>query len=229
MTNSEGVFVINLPHRTDRRSEMEKQLSRVGWNARFFSGVKPETANGFSSVGAHGCFLSHLEVLRLALRCNMTRCIVLEDDVNFVSNFSTRWEAALKSLAENDWSIFYPGHTLAKLPTGVIRIPSSTKVLCTHFVVVHQRAIPRLIDGLEKIMARPPGHPLGGPMHVDGAYSTIRAQNPTLVTFVNSPMLGFQRSSASDIADRKWFDRIDALKPAVRLARRIKSLSARDS
>ena len=59
-------FVINLPYRTDRRSEMQRELSRIGWNAQFFPAIRPASAGSFSSIGAHGCFLSHLAVLKAA-------------------------------------------------------------------------------------------------------------------------------------------------------------------
>jgi len=46
---------------------MQKELSRIGWRAEFFPAVRPETAQGFPWIGARGCFLSHLAVLKSAL------------------------------------------------------------------------------------------------------------------------------------------------------------------
>ena len=38
-------------------------------------------------------------------------------------------------------------------------------------------------------------------MHVDGAYSTIRSQNPQLKTYAIAPVLGHQRPSRTDIRE----------------------------
>jgi hypothetical protein len=64
-------------------------------------------------------------------------------------------------------------------------------------------------------------------MHVDGAYSTIRAQQHDLETYAYCPSLGYQRSSLSDIAPAQVYDRVTILKPAVNLVRKAKRLIRR--
>ena len=66
----EYVVIINLPERIDRKREMQKQLANVGWGADFFSAIRPTHPDGFESVGARGCFLSHLAVLRRTIHLN---------------------------------------------------------------------------------------------------------------------------------------------------------------
>jgi hypothetical protein len=209
---------------------MERELSRIGWSAEFFRAIRPDSAGEFPSIGARGCFLSHLAVLKKARDIGVQRLIVLEDDVNFVREFPTRWKAALKALEAEKWMLFYPGHALDDLPTGLSPLSPSTGVQGAHFILINGSAIPRLINSFEVILSRPPGHPMGGPMHVDGAYSTVRLQNADLATFAYFPVLGIQRPSATDIGARKWFDRVDGLKPIVRLFRVFKGqlTSARD-
>jgi hypothetical protein len=90
-------------------------------------------------------------------------------------------------------------------------------------MMLNGEAIPEIIRRLKAILTRPPGHPLGGPMHVDGAYSTIRLQHPALITYAASPVLGYQRPSRTDIGDGKWFDRVPALAGPVNFARRWKA------
>lgn len=226
---SGSVFVINLESRTDRRTAMERQLQQIGCNAEFFSAIRPGDAGGFPSVGAHGCFMSHLEVLKLAQSRALDRVVILEDDVDFTPGFQQHWILATAALRKLDWSICYPGHNVKDLAKGLSLLASDRPVRCAHFVLVNGAAIPSLIRGLEQILARPAGHPLGGPMHVDGAYSTIRAQNAALVTYAYSPPLGIQRPSRSDIAGLKWFDRIGAISPIVALARRLKRGISRDT
>ena len=206
-----AIFVINLKYRTDRRAEMLRQLSGVGWAAEFFTAISPDSVGDFKSVGARGCFLSHLGVLRKAHDAGAKQLVILEDDLNFASEFAKRWACSISKLEQLEWSIFYAGHKLDDLPAGLSRILPTTSVQCAHFMVINGRAIPALISGLESILSRPAGHPLGGPMHVDGAYSTIRAQNPALATYAYSPTLGSQRPSRTDIGDTKWFDRVALL------------------
>jgi hypothetical protein len=126
--------------------------------------------------------------------------IVMEDDLAFVQNFQPQWQAALSSL-HDDWSIFYPAHRFDE--SGLVS--PDAHILCSHMVVFRASIIPLLVRELETIMSRPPGHPLGGPMHVDGAYNTIRAQNPNIKTYGPARPLGYQRSSRSDISP-SWLD-----------------------
>jgi glycosyl transferase family 25 len=216
--------VINLPERTDRRADMEVQLRRVGWDAKFFPAIRPHERGEFPTVGSKGCFLSHLAVLKAARDQQARRLIILEDDLNFANDFVARWTRYMNQLENSPWSILYPGHLLNTAPSGLNLLDPSTPVQTTHFMVIHANAIPRIVEGFETILSRPAGHPLGGPMHVDGAYSTIRAQNVDLRTYCISPALGYQRPSRTDIADLKWFDRITAVRPFVNAARRAKSV-----
>jgi glycosyl transferase family 25 len=220
-----AIYVINLEHRADRRVAIQKQLSRIGWHADFFSAIRPESATNFPSIGARGCFLSHVAVLKKAQNRGVQQLVILEDDVNFAPSFSERWNFSMSALENKEWSIFYPGHLLNDLPAGLQRISPSVGVRCTHFMVINGHAISTLIRGLETILSRPAGHPLGGPMHVDGAYSTIRLQDHSLTTYVYFPALGYQRPSRTDVANLKWFDRIGMLAPIISIARRLKAFS----
>jgi glycosyl transferase, family 25 len=214
-------YVINLPERLDRRKEMEAQLRRIGWQAQFIAAAKPSAPDGFPSIGSRGCFLSHLEALRQGAPSN-EHIVLMEDDLNFIPDFQALWREASKTLFTKDWSVFYAGHTLKHETNGLSLIPSTDGIVCAHFMMINRSAVRPLIQGLETILSRPPGHPLGGPMHVDGAYSTIRAQNPQFATYAFSPSLGYQRSSRSDIASPRFFDRIPVLRPVVSRLRQIK-------
>src|SRR5690242_16568405 len=114
----EAVFVINLADRTDRRAEMERELASIGWRAEFFPAIRPPDAGAFPSVGARGCFLSHLGVLKQASQAGTKRLTILEDDLSFVDDFPQFWSTAIAALRGRDWSIFYPGHVLSDLPPG---------------------------------------------------------------------------------------------------------------
>jgi glycosyl transferase family 25 len=221
------IFVINLAHRIDRRRETERELQRVGWTATFFPAILPDAAGGFPSIGCRGVFLSHLAVLKKARDLPSKTLIILEDDLDFSHDFTSQWEGAISALSSHEWSIFYGGHRLKNLPNGLTLIPPSTGVLTTHFVVVNQSAISPLIKGLEEMLSRPPGDPKGGPMYIDGAYSTIRAQNPELTTYAYCPSLGYQRPSRHDIGEVPWFDRSESLAPVIGLLRKLKGFILR--
>src|SRR5262245_50678595 len=105
MRGPEATVVINLARRTDRRAETECELSRIGWCATFFPAVEPTSAGDFPSIGARGCFFSHLAVLKEASASGVERLIILEDDIAFVPDFAERWHVALASLEREQWSI----------------------------------------------------------------------------------------------------------------------------
>jgi glycosyl transferase, family 25 len=215
-------YVINLPSRSDRRVEMEEQLRRVGWKAQFSYAIRPEEADGFPSIGARGCYLSHLATLKRGL-IDKTHVLIMEDDLDFEPGFNRAWNEVFADLQNQNWSMFYPAHYLRNQANGLMQLDPALGVTGAHFYMVHKHTVSYLIEGLETIMSRPAGHPLGGPMHVDGAYATIRKQNPDLIrTFVFSPALGHQRSSMSDIADKKFYDKIPALGGMLTALRKVK-------
>lgn len=219
-------FVINLEDRLDRRREMELQLRRVGWEAQYSKSVRPSSCDGFPSIGARGCFESHLATLERAQSFN-AHVVLMEDDLNFVPGFPALWAKAVEALEAEDWSIFYPAHVSHGSGSGVVECSAKAQIVCAHFVVFNKSAVPEVIERLKTIRSRPAGHAKGGPMHVDGAYSTIRQQNPHLRTYLNCPPLGYQRSSRSDIAELQFFDRVESLRPVVRQLRRIKRIIQR--
>jgi hypothetical protein len=216
-----SAYVINLEFRKDRRAEMERQLRSVGWSAEFFSAIRPSAAGDFESIGARGCFLSHFEVLRQSLKFDR-HLLIMEDDLNFVPDFPRLWNAAYEAMQNKEWSMFYPGHILNSAPPGLHLVNPSKEISCAHFVMVHKTAIRTLADALATMLARPGGHALGGPMHVDAAYNVIRKRNPQLMTYVCCPSLGYQRASRSDISSQRWYDKIKPLRPAVDFARKLK-------
>lgn len=220
------IFVINLPARTDRRREMAAQFEAIGLGpapplVRFVAARRPEAAAGFPSIGARGCFLSHLEVLRRARDQGLTRLLVCEDDLNFAPGFNRRMTAVAARLAGADWSLFYGGYAVDALPgrpgpDGLLAVPADFPVQTSHFLALNgQATIAACIAHLEALLGRPPGDRRGGPMHVDGAYNWFRQAHPRLRTLLAVPVLGYQRHSRTDIHDLKWFDRLPLAREAA--------------
>ena len=226
----DSVRIINLPERTDRRREMTRELERVGANGNpriaFFDAVRPSDPADFPSLGARGCFMSHLEILRSARADGVETVLILEDDLNFSSDFHSESQSQLDRLFGGDWDIFYGAYRLhAPYPGSAdTSLPADHAVETTPFVAFNGRVIPRVIDFLEGILTRTAGSPDYGPMHVDGAYSVFRMLHPDVVTYAASPKLGYQRSSRSDISDTQpVIDRIPVLRTFANLARRLRS------
>ncbi len=77
MENIDAVYFINLDHRTDRLTQIQEEICKMGFPPekihRIQAIYKPE-------IGALGCTLSHIKTLDTFLESNHKTCIVLEDD-----------------------------------------------------------------------------------------------------------------------------------------------------
>lgn len=137
------IYIINLSERTDRRGEMERQLVGIGVDirapeVRFFPAIRPDSAAGFASIGARGCFLSHLGMLDDATERGLRRILILEDDLDFVADFSRRSPPVLTALAEAEWALFYGGYRVGRAPVsdgtpGLATLPAGEAIGTTHF------------------------------------------------------------------------------------------------
>lgn len=223
------IRVVNLPSRPDRRREFAAQLARIGLGldhpqVSIFDAIRPDSLAGFPTLGARGCFLSHLEILRDARDADLPSIAICEDDLDFSADFTSRAPALLETLAARDWDMFYGGfdaaaHGMDAAP-GLISLDPKKNVLCSHFMALRRPAIHALVPYLTAITEREVGDPAGGPMHVDGAYSHFRADHPQMVTLSVSPTLGVQRPSRTDVHDLRWFDRVPVVRDTAQLYRR---------
>lgn len=231
------IYVINLPHRKDRRREMELELARIGIdlpNSKvwFYPAVRPDEASGFPSIGARGCFLSHLGILKDAEARGLKRILILEDDTNFNGDFNLRISRILYHLGTIPWAIFYGSYRLtstqpaAPIP-DLCLVSAGESIGTSNFIAFQGDCIAGAARYLAAILGRPPGSPEGGPMHVDGAYCWFRRSNPQFQTVIARPELGYQRSSLSDIYGVRWHDRIPALSWLGKAVRAIKSMFLR--
>ncbi len=225
------IFIINLPFRTDRKQEMAQQLGNIGLsfdspNVELFPAVRPDGAGEFPSIGARGCFMSHLGVLRKARLAGYRRVLILEDDLDFVPDFNARIVETLHRLNQQSWSFFYGGYELLDskvMSMDIVGVISPVEpVRTTHFLAIDINAVDGLVDYLEAMLARPAGDAAGGPMHVDGAYSWFRCQHPDHITLIARPELGHQRPSRTDIHVLNWYDRMVGVQNIVQWLRKLK-------
>jgi glycosyl transferase, family 25 len=225
------ILVINLPTRNDRRVEIEGELNKIGLSfadgsAELLSASRFTDAGGFDSVGARGCFDSHLRALKTAYEKKAKCVLILEDDCDLVDDIKDKLPNVLHRLAGTHWSIFYGGH-LSKIAindvhSGISKIKPDQSVCGAHFIAVSSKTLSTLIHYLENMRSREPGSSQGGPMHVDGAYSWFRKDHPEFDTWVAEPQLGIQRPSRTDIHHLKFYDRVIVLRQAIDVLRRLK-------
>lgn len=226
------VSVINLPERTDRRAGVEQELGRLGLDrhahkVKFFPAVKPADAGEFSSRGVRGCFESHLAVLRAARADGLSNILILEDDFASSDALERLQTRLLAQLARSSWDVVAFGHDLPcdTQREPALRPPHATYNLA-HCYAVNGSCFDALIAFLELVQSRPGGHPLGGPMHYDGALDTFRKQDATRLFLIAYPSVAGQRSSRSDITPSR-VDRIPGLRHFAGIARQVLRVSRR--
>jgi hypothetical protein len=217
------ICIISLPQRLDRRRAVVRELQRHGVavdgrRVRFFDAIRPDGPAGFPSLGARGCYLSHLQVLREARADGVQRLLVLEDDVMFTAAMAQA-RPLLGELHHESWQLAYLGHVQPPLAGPQRWQVTREPLACTHCYAVHAQALDTVVGYLQGCLQRPAGDPAGGPMHVDGALTMLRQQQPALVTLRAARSLAGQRSSRSDIIGPSWLDRL----PAAAWVRRLKN------
>jgi glycosyl transferase family 25 len=226
----ERIYLINLPERSDRLRDAMTELARAGIRPedarlRIFAGIRPADAGVFPSRGAHGCHLSHLGIIREALRDQLHNVLIIEDDIALNPACLQEQTALVERLRQNDWDFAYPGH-VENLP-ATPQAPAHWQhtrapLVCAHFYGLNRQVLAPLEAYLRDCMERPAGHPDGGPMHIDGAYSMFRQRSSGLITLIAAPSLAGQRSSRSDIYPNRWFDRLPVFQPLATLARQLR-------
>ena len=165
MKSFDAIYIINLPTRPDRKAEMITQLRRAGIDpaseqVKFFDAVRPGDKGDFPSLGARGCFLSHVGVLKTAMAAGHGRILVLEDDANFVKDFPQRFAPVASALESREWGMAYLG-ALAVDPPGAVtppvdRIPATSSVMGTHMFAVAGPVIPQIVAYFEAMLLPQP-------------------------------------------------------------------------
>ncbi|MBW4619817.1 MAG: glycosyltransferase family 25 protein [Cyanosarcina radialis HA8281-LM2] len=221
-------YAINLPHRKDRYQMIVRELEKAGMSlepnkVEVFPAIQPSEAERFSSTAVRGCFLSHLGILKLAKQEGLRNVLIMEDDVAIAPEFRTNQNLLVEQLQQRDWGFVYFGHGHQQQleSTSAVALQSfSEPIITAHFYGVNGAIFDRLILFLEEMQQRPWDHPDGGPMPIDGAYSTFRTHY-SIPTQIASPSLGWQQSSRSDLSP-SWFDDLPVIRQLANTARAVK-------
>lgn len=219
-------YIINLPERLDRREEMERQLKKLGLSDKvtFFPAIRVADKGEFRTAGARGCFLSHLAVLKEAKSQNLNNVLIIEDDLSFSRFLIEQQDKVTDKLRPLKWDFVYLGHGITLDESHEIAFHNYYEpLILAHFLATNKNTIDQLVYFLEKILTRPAGHPIAGPMDIDAAYSTFRLQKRSTITLIANPSLGFQRASASDVMGLKWFETMSIVSQLVMSLRKVKN------
>jgi GR25 family glycosyltransferase involved in LPS biosynthesis len=214
---------INLDHREDRRKHMEKEAHKIELPLIRHRGIPWKELNyglpAYETMyhrtpGAIGCFESQVEVMREALAENR-HAMVLEDDLNFCSDFNKRLKMIEQFTETIEWDIVWLGGTVhrdkpywhsephPKLlkdckcglnrdwePTGNPNFIRTYGAFSTHAYVVNVKSIEKILGLLCESIASSIG--------ID--FSFIRLQ-PQLQTYAFIPGCVKQIDNQSDIGN----------------------------
>jgi glycosyl transferase, family 25 len=233
----EAVRIINLKSRSDRRREVTTEFARLGLaidgaRIKFHPAATFSAADPFPSIGARGCFHSHLEILEEAKSRNFANVLILEDDCDFVGKIEPVLLRATQALRSNDWDIFFGGHedlTCDETSVPPIQmIKSGTWIRGTHFVAFQKKAIEAMVRFLRDI-EHLADDPIAAMRGIDAAYAHFGRTFPDFRYCVAWPKLGYQRSSRTDIQEQPLYERLplanSLLVPVRRLKRYLKKRS----
>lgn len=216
------IVVVNLRHRTDRRKRMKAELAKIGLKdderVSFFPAIQTVDKGMFLRPGSHGCFLSHRSIIEDAAREGQSVAI-LQDDCQFLP--------AIVDFPATECDVFYGGYE-ASDPDDL----HGSNIIGAHFMGFSTEAALKASHYLHRYLGCPNFE--GDPQAVahcrydskirppiDGAFVWFRRAHPELTT--EFAMLSKQRSSRSDVADRKWFDRMHIVRDAARIWRDIRN------
>lgn len=200
------ISIINLPHRTDRRREVSRELDKVALTGdkrvRFFEARTCSDKGHFYSAGAKGCFVSHMKILEDALR-QRERVLILEDDCDFTQHVKTYRLPA-------DWDIFYGGFAAKSLDF------INSDIVGAHCMGFSLSALERLVPWLQTAFNS------DDPAPIDGEYVRFRRANRDLISVFAVPQVAVQRPSRTDIGNLAVFDRLVGIRNLVAQARKVK-------
>lgn len=102
------VLYINLDHRTDRRTQIEQELTNIGLIDK---AIRIKAIQPTSGDGAIGCTLSHISCIKYAIQNNFDHVLILEDDIcfgnkNAITTFQTSFNSFLQTNLKWDVILF---------------------------------------------------------------------------------------------------------------------------
>jgi len=184
------IYCINLDHRFDRWKESVEEFKKHKIITERFSAATGEhpmiPANKRVNSGEAGLITSHILIFADAIKNGYKNFLILEDDVEFDSNFNKKFEENIKDLPEQ-WDILYLGGNNIMPPLNYKNnIYLSSKTYTTHAIGVNSKSIKKIFDRIDY------NYP------IDVNYS-MQTMDSNTYAFIMQPNLAWQRVSYSDI------------------------------
>jgi tetratricopeptide (TPR) repeat protein/GR25 family glycosyltransferase involved in LPS biosynthesis len=151
-------YLINLASDADRLARVSARLSRLGVPFERFAALPPPKADArywdpHLKAGIAGCAASHRAVLQLILDRGQERALIFEDDVVLRDDAAQWMERIVPQLAVVGWDVFYLGlHLMEDGGPISANLGRVGKGFHAHAYAVTRRAIPRLIDYIDRSM-----------------------------------------------------------------------------
>ena len=187
------IFYINLDKRKDRTIFMERNLSRLGFPYQRFPAIRPSVEDllrgKYKSIyerhehysnfqrtteqlaGEFGCYISHLEVHKLAKALKYDRYLILEDDcVPFPWSMRMVSSYFKKEKIPNDWDLLRSCRGSTKIVDKIEeygqmvngKYETNLRSNGTHFTMVNGNRVDAIINYMENSPVRA----------IDAVYST---------------------------------------------------------
>jgi GR25 family glycosyltransferase involved in LPS biosynthesis len=176
------VYVINLPHRIDRRVEMEDQLMAHGIPFTIFPAIyDPEN-------GIRGLVETMKVLCRHILDKDQKNVIILEDDAQFLVGNPVAFLKEILPQVPANYHLLYLGLNLLTRPTRMSEnILKVADCYSTHAIAYSQDAVRLVLERLEQVSLKP---------YDIFMREEVLGHGRAFCTF---PMLATQRDSFSDI------------------------------
>lgn len=203
MENIDCVYYINLDHRTDRRSQIESELDKLGVPNEKRVRISGVNTPGF---GILGCGLAHKKTIETFLASPHKTCLIFEDDFTFTLDMDYV-HFLLRGIFQESISfdcVMLAGCILRVEPT---EIPFLQKVLDVHTAsayIITKEFAPVLLESYTEST-----HLLQETFETTGVKNISyhndiwwKRYQPYYNWFILNPRLGEQRESYSDNLER---------------------------
>jgi len=147
------IYYINLDSRPDRKQHFENQMRLVGLTATRFNAIK-------HAIGAIGCSMSHLELIKMAKSNNFDHILIMEDDISFLnpSIFQNSLNQVLQNNVDFDVLLIAGNNMgeytrLDEFSVKITKCQTTTGYLVkSHY---YDKLIENLDNGIQKLIKNP--------------------------------------------------------------------------
>lgn len=199
------IYCINLDRRTDRWEECLKEFDKHGLDVERFSAKDGKEIDlPYPHASELGGTISHLNVIKKAKELNLENVLILEDDVEFVSDLNIQLEKIFQ-LLPNDWDMIYFGGNhiggFQLVNEFFFKIRRSYAIQC---YAINSKCFDLLISHLDEKVNGLLNHTISSEPGAAADFF-IADLHPFLNCYVIRPHMSWQKESYSDIQEAIMF------------------------